>query len=107
MIQTNKLLNFVPATNSVASTGLPTLRQPISKARTAMTEREHLDFYSLSSSDQDWFLSETWCETCSKADLGIKEPKLYIENGIKHIEGKCNICNALCVSKLTEHQLNE
>jgi hypothetical protein len=28
----NKLLNFVPATKSVASTGLPTLRQPISKA---------------------------------------------------------------------------
>lgn len=28
----NKLLNFVPATKSVASTGLPTLRQPMSKA---------------------------------------------------------------------------
>ncbi len=28
----NKLLNFVPATKSVASTGLPALRQPISKA---------------------------------------------------------------------------
>ncbi|MDR7120858.1 hypothetical protein J2W69_001796 [Rheinheimera soli] len=32
MVETyNKLLDFVPATNSVASTGLPTLRQPISK----------------------------------------------------------------------------
>ncbi len=28
----NKLLNFVPATNNVASTGLPALRQPISNA---------------------------------------------------------------------------
>lgn len=28
----NKLLNFVPATNSAASTGLPTLRQPDTNA---------------------------------------------------------------------------
>lgn len=32
----NKLLNFVPATKGVASTGLPTLRQPISKALTSI-----------------------------------------------------------------------
>lgn len=32
MNEANKLLNFVPAANSAAFTGLPTLRQHISKA---------------------------------------------------------------------------
>lgn len=38
---TNKLLNFVPAAKSVVLTGLPTLRQPISKALLPNTHQSH------------------------------------------------------------------
>ena len=39
----NKLLNFVPATNSVASTGLTALRQPISNALCCFLNMERFD----------------------------------------------------------------
>ncbi len=68
-----------------------------------MSNRENLDFYSLSESDQEWFLRETWCDVCNKADIGMKEPELYIEDGVKHIAGKCIVCNTPCVSTITEH----
>lgn len=72
----------------------------------SMSIREDLDFNSLPESDKDWFLQETWCDVCNQADLGIKEPELYIENNIKYISGKCVVCNTKCVSTITENDID-
>ena len=69
-----------------------------------MNQRVELDFYSLSESDQQWYLCETWCVVCKKADLGISDPELYVEGGSKYIEGKCLVCGSQCVSTVTEHR---
>ena len=72
----------------------------------SMNMREDLDFNALPKSDKDWFLQETWCDTCDKADLGMKEPELYVENNIKYISGKCIICNTKCISTITEQDID-
>lgn len=66
-------------------------------------KREKLDWYTLPESDQTWYLQETWCNTCDKADLGLSDPELYIEGGIKYIDGKCLVCGSICSSTISEH----
>jgi len=64
--------------------------------------RINLDFNSLSAVEQDWYLQETWCDVCEKADLGILEPELYMENNQKYVGGKCRVCGTKCVSSIIE-----
>ena len=54
--------------------------------------RTILNINDLSASEMDWYLKETWCDKCGKADLGMNEPVLYVENGKEFIEGKCTVC---------------
>ena len=54
--------------------------------------KEYLEFSNLDESEQEWFLKETWCDKCGKADLGLKEPTMYKEDGKIFIEGKCVVC---------------
>ena len=54
--------------------------------------KEYLKFEELDQSEQEWFLKETWCDKCDKADLGLKDPLMYIENGKTFISGKCIVC---------------
>ena len=68
--------------------------------------RIELDFSALPEPDKDWFLQETWCDTCGKADLGIKQPELYIEKNIKYIAGKCITCDTKCISIITEKDVD-
>ena len=53
-------------------------------------------------SDKEWLVSDTWCNKCSEADLGVRNPVIYIENGRKFVEGKCLICNATCKMEMFE-----
>ena len=55
-------------------------------------KRKYLDFDKLESWEKETYLEHTWCDKCNKADLGIKEPLLYIEEKKTYIEGKCLIC---------------
>jgi len=66
-----------------------------------------LDIDSLSEIEKKWFLNETWCSNCGKADLGIIEPKLYIENDTMYISGKYIDCGTVCVAKITEKHVNQ
>ena len=70
-----------------------------------MTNRKNLDFNCLPEFEKHWFLTETWCDLCNAADLGIKDPALYIENGTKFVSGKCIVCKTLCISSITEKEI--
>ena len=60
------------------------------------------DFYSRSYDEQTWFLRETWCEKCGKPDIGMKNPIEYESNGYIFIEGQCNLCGTVVVSRIEE-----
>ena len=45
-------------------------------------ERVERDFYAREQEDQEAFLSQTWCNTCMEADLGMKDPKEYEQDGV-------------------------
>ncbi len=66
-----------------------------------------LNFEDLDSNEKKWFLNETWCSICQKADLGIKNPVLFKENGITYIEGNCKICGELQSSKIVTKEIDE
>jgi hypothetical protein len=52
--------------------------------------------------DQDWLISNTWCDYCAKADLGLTEPVEYEEDGQIFIEGKCRCCGQPVISSISE-----
>jgi hypothetical protein len=58
------------------------------------------NFYDRPILDQRWFLKNTWCDTCQKADIGMYEPEEYEENGTIFIQGKCSRCDALVTSEV-------
>lgn len=69
--------------------------------------REELDFASLPEPIQQFVKENSWCNKCSKADLGIVGPSLYIEDGVTFVEGSCKICGERCVSALEEKSNGE
>jgi hypothetical protein len=68
--------------------------------------KELLDFDELNEEDKRWFLKETWCDKCDKADLGMKDPVLYVDDGKTFIEGKCLVCNEPVVSQIITKQVD-
>ena len=63
--------------------------------------KEYIDFSELDESEQEWFLSETWCDKCDKVDLGLKDPIMYKENEKQFVEGKCIECGEPQTSQVT------
>jgi len=66
----------------------------------------YLEFSELDDSDQEWYLKETWCDKCSKADLGIKDPAMYKENGNTFVTGKCVVCGEPQTSQVITKQVD-
>lgn len=64
--------------------------------------REERDFYARSEEDQNDFLSQTWCNNCMAADLGMKEPQEYELDGVVYIEGKCTQCSEPVVTEIAD-----
>lgn len=50
---------------------------------------------------------KTWCDKCNEADLGLKEPSMFKENGKTFIEGKCIICGEPQTSTVTTKEVKE
>ncbi len=67
--------------------------------------KEYLNFDDLDPIDKDWFITETWCDYCDEADLGIMEIKLYRENGKEFIEGKCKKCKNTVLTEVVIQQI--
>jgi len=51
-------------------------------------------------------VENTWCDHCSKADLGLIDPLEYEEDGQIYLEGKCKACGKRVVSKIIERDAN-
>jgi hypothetical protein len=58
------------------------------------TSRIARDFSSRSHADQKWLLENTWCRACDAADLGMRDPYEYAEDGAIYVEGSCLRCGS-------------
>lgn len=65
-------------------------------------EKTERDFYAREAEDQQAFLSQTWCNQCMQADLGMKEPHEYEVDGVVYIEGKCVKCGEAVVTEIAD-----
>jgi formylmethanofuran dehydrogenase subunit E len=60
------------------------------------------DFFSRSADEQQDFLTQTWCNKCQEADLGMTDPVEYEEGEKVLIEGKCSRCGEVVTTELIE-----
>lgn len=65
-------------------------------------ERIERDFYARDKDDQEAFLTQTWCNNCMEADLGMVEPVEYELNEIVYVEGKCAKCGDTIVTEIAD-----
>ena len=64
--------------------------------------RKYLDFDKLEEVEKQNYIEDTWCEKCQKADLGIDDLEMFIEDNIKFVSGKCKVCGSICTSEIIE-----
>jgi hypothetical protein len=55
--------------------------------------------------EQRWFLQHTWCDTCGKADLGMKNPHELEEGGHVYVAGSCNVCGSHIQSEVATEDI--
>lgn len=67
--------------------------------------RKDRDFSQRPAEDQQAFLTQTWCDHCMEADLGMTDPVEYEDDGLVIIEGKCKKCGGLVVTELTDEDI--
>jgi hypothetical protein len=70
--------------------------------REKQMERIERDFFAREKDDQDAFLSQTWCNECMAADLGMVEPQEYEIDGVIVVEGKCAKCGAAIMTEIAD-----
>ncbi|BBB30069.1 hypothetical protein [Neptunomonas japonica] len=63
------------------------------------------DFFARDDDEQQAFLSQTWCDNCQAADLGMHTPLEYELDGTIFVEGSCNKCGEQVFTELTEDDL--
>lgn len=61
-----------------------------------------IDLSEVSNLELEYYENETWCPQCRKADLGINNIQLYIEDERKYVSGMCRICGSHCVTEIRE-----
>jgi hypothetical protein len=62
---------------------------------------EH-NFEERTEEDKEAFLTQTWCNACQAADLGMVEPKEYELNGAIIVEGKCKKCGEVSLTEVAD-----
>ncbi len=67
--------------------------------------RTERDFFQRTDEDQQAFLTQTWCDHCMAADLGMTDPQEYEEEGVLVIEGTCKKCGNPVTTELTDDEL--
>jgi hypothetical protein len=60
------------------------------------------DFSARSQIEQDSLRSDTWCDKCDQADLGLSDPKEYEEEGRIFVEGRCRKCGGTVRTEVIE-----
>lgn len=69
-----------------------------------MSEKKR-NFFDRPAEEQQAFLTQTWCDQCMEADLGMTDPVEYENEGVVVIEGKCKKCGESVVTELTDEDL--
>lgn len=64
--------------------------------------RKQRDFSQRPADEQQDFLANTWCNECMEADLGMRDPDEFEEDGVIMIVGKCCRCGAEVTTELSE-----
>jgi RNase P subunit RPR2 len=67
-----------------------------------MENRMKRNFNDRSSVEQELLLKNTFCSKCNTADLGMHDPVEYEVSGKIYLEGKCNKCDEVVKSSVTE-----
>jgi hypothetical protein len=70
-----------------------------------MAEEIARDFFARDLEEQNAFLTQTWCNQCMEADLGMTNPREYELNGIVFVEGQCTQCKSPVFTELTDEEL--
>jgi hypothetical protein len=52
------------------------------------------DFSARPAREQQWLTDDSWCDVCNQADLGMREPKEFEEDGKIVVEGLCRKCGS-------------
>ena len=60
------------------------------------------DFSIRPRSEQALMTTNTWCDSCQDADLGLRAPLEYEEGGRVYLEGTCIRCGARVRSEIHE-----
>lgn len=60
------------------------------------------NFSARPTSEQEWMLENTWCDSCREADVGMDSPQEYEEQGKIYVEGSCRRCGARVRSEVNE-----
>jgi hypothetical protein len=68
-------------------------------------EKQYLSFDVLNESDRDFFINDSWCDNCEKADLGIVDPKIYIADEKQYLEGVCKVCGQKQITEVIFTQI--
>jgi hypothetical protein len=65
------------------------------------------DFRANPSWLKEWYLKNTWCETCKQVDLGMHSPSEYEEDGQVYVSGVCNNCGNSVVSEVLGKEVGQ
>ena len=65
-------------------------------------ERIMRDFSARDPEERQAFLTQTWCDQCQEANLGMHAVIEYELKGILFIEGKCLRCDQPVLTELTD-----
>ncbi|WP_210397839.1 hypothetical protein [Motiliproteus sediminis] len=60
------------------------------------------DFSQRPAEEQQDFLTQTWCNDCMEADLGMTAPQEFEQNGVVYIVGRCKRCGGEVTTELSE-----
>ncbi|MCP8687379.1 hypothetical protein [Marinobacterium sedimentorum] len=67
-----------------------------------LDERTMRDFGARDEDEQQAFLTQTWCDNCQQANLGMHTVIEYELKGVLFIEGKCAGCGEPVLTELTD-----
>ena len=64
--------------------------------------RSPRDFSIRPQFEREFLLEDTWCNACSKADLGLDNPVEYAEDGRIYVQGSCRTCGGEVRSEIID-----
>ena len=64
--------------------------------------KKQREFLARSQAEQQMLTEDSWCDVCEEADLGMRDPKEFEEDGKIVIEGFCRKCGNPIRNHITE-----